>query len=103
MEIFHVKQRKNMNDNDIIKNFYQKSLEYSDRMLIVERDKCKSAEEMYNSCQRRLDELYEACSALAEERDELKNKAENFVSAMKKFNEMPFYKKIFYTFVFDDE
>lgn len=92
-----------MSDIDIIKNFYQKSLEYIDRMLMVERDKCKSAEDMYNSSQRRIDELYEVCSALEEERDELKNKAQNFVSAMKKFNEMPFYKKIFYTFVFDDE
>ena len=92
-----------MNDIDIIKNFYQKSLEYSDRMLIDERNKCKSAENMYNSCQRRIDELYEVCSDLAEERDELKNKAQNFISAMKKFNEMPFYKKIFYTFVFYDE
>lgn len=92
-----------MNDNDIIKNFYQKSLEYSDRMLIVERDKCKSAEEMYNSCQQRIDELYEDCSDLAAERDELKNKAQNFVSAMKNFNKLPFYKKIFYTFVFDEQ
>lgn len=92
-----------MNNIDVIKNFYQKSLEYSDRMLMVERDKCKSAEELYNSSQRRLDELYEACSDLADERDELKNKAQNFVNSMKEFNKLPFYKKIFYTFVFDDE
>lgn len=92
-----------MNDIDVIKNFYQKSLEYSDRMLTFERDKCKSAEDMCHSCQERIDELYEACSDLAVERDEFKNKAQNLVSAMKNFNKMPFYKKIFYTFVFDDE
>ena len=92
-----------MNDNDIIKNFYQKSLEYSDRMLMVERDKCKHAEAMYHRNQEHLDEVYDSLGILREELDSVRDKAKNYLIAMKNFNKLPFYKKIFYTFVFDDE
>ena len=90
-------------DDELIKEFYKKSLKYSDEMLHNERHKNKTLTDDISRCNQDAASLYEDLCNAYEEKRKIADKFTCMKEQIEIFNKLSWFKKIFYKFELDDE